>query len=272
MPDKIDINDYEYICYVDGSGNDGNKFDNPNGGSSDCFSVAYFLMKPIDSAHNAGIIEQCKRLMNVNKNSELKYKTIRRHKNKDAIIRLLRDLRGAAGSMTFFKRLLVNDPIINNLKAKSLTIATHAIIIHRMFAERPGIRILAVVDRMKSVEMKGVESLNMFQNQLIFRDSNDTAFPFLQIADIMAGITREFFEGSQTSVDHKFYSGRCNVCGKKKNLCRHERTHKLQITAWPLFRIRALFRDKYKQPHPPEIWTHPLELLEKEYVYIACWI
>ena len=269
---KINIDEYDYICYVDGSGNDGNKFDAPNGGSSECFSVAYFLMKPEDAQHNKTIIEQCRKLLYANKNSELKYKTIRRHKNKTALIKALKDLRGVAGSMTFFKRLLVDDPTINNLKAKTLTIATHSVAIHRIFEERPDRSILAVVDRMKNVEMRAVESLNKFENRIIFRDSNDEDFPFLQIADILAGITREFFEGSLTSKEHDYYVAVCKICGKRKNLCRHERTHKPQIYALPFFQVRALFRDKHQQPYPPEVWVYPLTLLDKEFVYITCWI
>ena len=153
----------------------------------------------------------------------------------------------------------------------NLTSFAHVLLIDGLFQHEILGKTLAVVDRMKYTEMEKIDQFSKFNDRIIFRDSNDTAFPFIQLADIIAGVTREFFEASITADFHKAYRQRCKPCRFVKKLCRHEKKYKPIILSTPLFKIKKLFKGLIRA-NTPEIGTFPIELIGYDYIYVHCLI
>lgn len=81
--------------------------------------------------------------------------------------------------------------------------------------------ILVVIDNMKKREMESIRSIlsdfdcNNFD--LIFRDSKDKDFTLIQIADILAGTIRDYYETSLPISSHNRYCGFCTKAANKMN-------------------------------------------------------
>lgn len=81
--------------------------------------------------------------------------------------------------------------------------------------------ILVVIDNMKKREMESIRSIlsdfdcNNFD--LIFRDSKDKDFTLIQIADILAGTIRDYYETSLPISSHNRYCGFCTKTANKMN-------------------------------------------------------
>jgi hypothetical protein len=263
---KINIADYDYVCYMDGSGNDGFVYDVPNGGSSTCYSVAYFLMKPADHELTLSILRNIKNLLRISPDDEVKYKTVRKHKARSQVLNELRGLPGVGGSLTCFKKEMTAD-IFSDLKQKALTSISHSLLADIVLEKYKG-RILIVMDMMKQVEMDNIHKLNE-GDDIIFRDSKDAAFPFIQFADILSGVTREFFEWSLSSPTHRNFARRCSICKIRKSLCAHDKKNKPILKSMPLFRIIRIFEAPVKN-RLENIKTIPAEKMLEEYLYFKC--
>jgi hypothetical protein len=261
---KINIYDFDYICYVDGSGNDGDKYDVANGGSSTCFTAAYIMIKVSEHDQNVAILSNIKNFLGTGYRDEIKYKTIRRHKNKWAIYKELSKIKGTAGSHTCFKRD-VRESYLRDVKSKKLTSFVHSMVISNINEDVSG-RVLIVMDMMKNIEMELINLLNN-DKQIIFRDSKDVNFPFIQIADVLAGMTREFFEWSLTAEAHRKIGNRCKVCHAKKKLCAHEKKYTKLLRAVPLMKTIPLYQ--IEGSRQVRIDVYPPKML-KEYYYLSC--
>ena len=74
---KVDPSNYDYVMYVDASGDDGFKFEKD---SSICYCAAALLVKQEDISHNLAILEQIKKIVGCKATDEVKYSKIRRHR------------------------------------------------------------------------------------------------------------------------------------------------------------------------------------------------
>ena len=74
---KVDPNQFDYVMYVDASGDDGFAFER---GATICYAAAAFLVKKEDIAHNLEILKQIKAIVGCNEKDEVKYSRIRRHR------------------------------------------------------------------------------------------------------------------------------------------------------------------------------------------------
>lgn len=219
---KYDISKYDYIMFVDASGDDGFKFDK---GSSTCYTVASILINSSDLQHNLSILDGIKSIIGAKPEHELKYTKLRRSRRFNDIANLLTNIKGTIYTHTCLKEDLVNDQTFSDTESKALAQFTHTFPIERaiehfkninLFPLKP--KVLIVVDVMKKVEMDGVSNLVSAEidgvvPDLIFRDSKDKNFLLIQLADIIAGMTRNFIEGM---LKEKNTLQLCKVCSKTR--------------------------------------------------------
>ncbi|MCL2249565.1 MAG: phosphotransferase, partial [Oscillospiraceae bacterium] len=79
---KKNETEYDYIIYVDASGDDGLKFEK---GSSLCFVASSVIIHKDDMSHNIAILNEIKKLMGGKVTDEVKYSKVRRHYNAEKI-------------------------------------------------------------------------------------------------------------------------------------------------------------------------------------------
>lgn len=224
----IQFDNYDYIMFVDASGDDGFQFrENPGDGSSSTFVASCFVVRPEDINHNEDVLEQIKGVLNISPQNELKSTTLKRHRLANRAYALINDLKGQCFSMIAFKKDLVGKDKYKNycdVKAKELSGLTQAFpyyAINKLNYFSSSDRILIVMDCMKKSEMDVVEkNLKEYQisptvsenYDLIFRDSKDARYTLIQIADIFAGIIREYFE---KNLQRNVLQRSCKICKNK---------------------------------------------------------
>jgi len=206
---------YDYVAYVDASGDDGIKF---NKGSSSCYAVATFIVKKEDIQHNEDLLLEIKRKVGLKPTDELKYTTLRKKRNFPEVLKLLKTAKGQLITWIAFKEA-IDDPDIIEPQKKMLSSMCHYFPIKGI--EQLGINnILIAVDVMKKVEMDTLSAL--IENDLItpefgsnitytlkFYDSKNKDFSLIQLADIFSGIIRTTAE---ELYKRKAYMATCNNC------------------------------------------------------------
>lgn len=76
----IEFQNYNYIMFVDASGDDGFNFKEKScDGSSFTFVSSCFVVKPEDIAHNEAVLNEMKAALNLPVEKELKSTTLKRH-------------------------------------------------------------------------------------------------------------------------------------------------------------------------------------------------
>ncbi|HOK42792.1 MAG TPA: DUF3800 domain-containing protein [Thermoclostridium caenicola] len=250
---KINISDFDYIMFVDASGDDGYKFKERNEGSSICYTVACLLMKQEDIMYNYDILKKLKSLISSKEEQEIKYTTIRRHKKCNEIYRGLSDLKATIYTMNAFKKE-ITDEDCKNTELKFLSSMCHYFPINiagREFRNKDEVSLLIVIDRMKYIEMENVSNFiedcfcrddngNCEYNnyELIFRDSKDQKFLGLQLADWIAGMFRHF---SEELYQDSYIWRTCPLClSMKKKLCHYYRKKQVPIYCLPIKPILKL--------------------------------
>ena len=151
--------------------------------------------------------------------------------------KLIKDFKASAYSMVVFKRLTTS-PSFLDPQTKELSAFAHIIPIISMrehFLKTPVSHIRIVIDRMKLTEETAVRRLlNEYdmeeryeplpKHSIEFRDSKSEGYELIQLADIISGLTRNFFENYQSSDDLLRFSRGCPLCnGPDKALCRRKR-------------------------------------------------
>lgn len=257
-------------AYVDASGDDGFKFDE---GSSVCFVVGVFLCSGKEVQHNKKILLDVKKALGMKPSDELKYSTLRRHRRRKLAYELLSGLQGAALVHVTIKTKL-KDPQWLNPKTKFLSSLTHAFPVVELskIISDPG-KLRICIDRMKKVEEENVDYLikELFHQRRPelplpkpdFRDSKSTKL--LQIADYVAGATREFFE---------VYEGRdkklpCPLCRPRRPLCSYKRKRKGLEYSANFRRLIPLLKAKYSHLLFGSVIINPVELW-KTYKFLEC--
>lgn len=236
---EIQFENYDYILFVDASGDDGFQFGSKSGdGSSFTFVASCFIVKPEDIPHNTEVLQNIKTALNLPKNAELKSTTLKRHRLANKAYALIDELAGTCCSMIAFKKDLIGKPRYAdycNVKTKQLSGLTQSFpyyAIYKLGHFSPTDRILIVMDCMKKSEMDVVEKnlhdyeiqLNAPENyDLIFRDSKSERYSLIQIADIIAGLVRQYFE---ENIERTTLQRLCMIC--KSNIkCATPSTRKL---------------------------------------------
>lgn len=227
MKKKIDIDSYKYIMFVDASGDDGYTFrETSSAGSSYSFVVSCFMTTPGNFEYNKNILENMKRAMFVKPEQEIKSTALLRHRCADKVYTELSKLNGIAFSIIADKRLIRENKIIPGDKFYSLTQLayndlsgiTHVFpyaVLHGSDLISESDRVLIVIDNMKKREMDNIRKLLEVEHSynpkydLIFRDSKDKNFPLIQIADVMAGTIRNYYEERLSLSQHNKY---CMMC------------------------------------------------------------
>jgi len=228
--------EYDYIIYVDASGDDGLKFEK---GSSLCFVASSVIIHKDDISHNIAILNEIKKLMGGKVTDEVKYSKVRRHYNSEKIHNLLKDIKASLYSSIVFKQL-TKIPMYLDPSTKALGAFTHAyvgIIMGTHFAEESDVKVKIVMDHMKATEESIVKNLisdetfrlaNMTPpiHTVEYRDSKAKDYELIQLADIVAGLTRTYFENHNDDKDLKYFWFTCPICNTTKKLCRKRKKPK----------------------------------------------
>ena len=231
MKKSIDLNHYKYIMFVDASGDDGYSFkETSSAGSSFSFVVSCFMTTPEDYEHNKSVLLNMKKAMFVKPEQEIKSTALRRNRNSNKVYEELKNLKGISFSIIADKKLIKKCPPLANEDFFQLTqIAYNDLsgITHTypyLALSQSGLisdddKVLIVIDNMKKREMDSIEQIlcteaSADKYDLIFRDSKDKNFPLIQIADIMAGTIRHYYEDCLPIGNHNRY---CKLCVHTKS-------------------------------------------------------
>lgn len=285
---KINPAKYDYVMYVDASGDDGFKFEQ---NSSVCYAVAALLVKQDDIAHNLSILNQIKHLIGCKPTDEVKYSRIRRHRRGVEALALLKGLKGEMSCFIIFKKELPSGEIANK-SLKTLSVSCHAMAVASLDAHpfSEGEKVLIVIDRMKNTEEQPLEwvmesgSLSdrlhperNFSTKTIFRDSKDSNFLLIQIADLLCGTVREHFEQYETNEDMIYFHNRCPNCKRLSmmkrgthRICKHGKTRSLRIlNSKNLSNIYHLIPNKDSTKMIDYLFMRPSKMMDQHF-YILC--
>ena len=277
----IDFNNYNKILFIDASGDDGFNFSDIKGqGSSNLFIVSCFVTTPSDIDYNTEILNEAKHQLNLD-GKELKSTTLRRHRFSNDAYDKLKNLRGTAFSMIAFKKQLINNKVpelaayANNTK-KKLSGEIHSFPFYaltKLEQISKSDNVLIVIDCMKKSEMAEVDKrLELYQKMsrinvtTVYRDSKSSRYELIQIADVISGTMREYFEQHTQFDGYNYFCNKCyylnNYCNRKKGVKAllknvkiedkykyifklHSQPEKPQITAIHIFSIPSKYMDYY---------------------------
>ncbi len=266
---------FTHRIYVDFSGDDG---DPRTAGASRCICIAWVASTEDDLYHNEGIVLQIKKVIGCQANAELKYKSLRRHKLKKQALDLLSQLKISAVVVPVLKERLTEEEL-RNPRTKKLVDLIHSFPLSRLLdyvtQRHPDIYFQLVFDQ---VGWRGCEEdiRNSFRKNtqldwekarldwLLFAKSGNKLM--LQLADIIAGLAREYVEDLQS---RKLPP--CIVCWLKQTYdCSYKRNKKkvgkasLMQVVYPL-----LIKDESSKVWERGFVTRPPGVI-KDYLFIDC--
>ena len=283
----IDIFNYDKLIFIDASGDDGFVFDRKDGNnSSSTFLVSAFITTPDEFEHNRFILNAMKEELHLSNDKELKSTTLKRHRFADKAYSHISNLRGSVFSIVAFKKEMMkredtfHQHLVENSQ-KQLSGLIHSFpyyAFHKNNMISDGEKVLLVIDHMKATEE--VSITNRLENyysditgeyELIFADSNSQKFPLIQIADVICGTMRDYFEKESDSSYFKAFCPNCYVTNK---ICYKTPSgiKRLKNVKFPsrLYRVLKLHNDTENNfTNLIHITTVPLQLHEK-YFYIDC--
>lgn len=287
---KVDANNYDFVMYVDASGDDGFKFDK---NSSLCYCAAALLVKQEDIAHNIVILEQIKKIVGCKITDEIKYSKIRRHRRGAEALKLLRDVKGKMSCFVIFKKELSEaEKITMGSGTKTLSVMCHAMALNVLNFSRfeDGQKILIAIDRMKHTEEAPLEYFmnfgplsskshpeRNFSSDTVFRDSKDANFLLIQISDLLCGTVREHFEQYEANSDMGYFRRLCPNCRKvsriKKGshpMCKQGKSKATKIFhSKNLHNIIHLLPDLTSSAVLDYFFLYPSKMMD-EHFYIIC--
>ena len=227
-------NNYDYHMYVDASGDDGVKFDL---GSSKCYVACSIITHKDDINHNLELLSQIKKMMGAKEKDEVKHSKIRRHPNSAKIYKLIPEFKASAYSAIIFKQL-TKKPEFLNPSSKLLSSVSHVISmasLEKHFAKLPTSGVKIIIDRMKTSEESAVSSLmkkldvitssdTLPEHSIMYKDSKAKGYELIQLADIVAGLTRTYFENHNNDKILLKYWNVCPLCTRPYHrLCKRKR-------------------------------------------------
>ncbi len=260
---------------MDFSGDDG---DPQKPGASKWLVGTWLLSTENDLLHNQGVVLSVKKLIGCRRDAELKYRSLKRHPQRDKALKLLSQLKVRLVVVPVLKERITEDAL-RNPKNKRLINLIHSFPLYRLLdylgQECPDAYFQLVFDE---IGWAGSESgiKKSFQNDkrfdwsearsdwLLFVKSG--ANLMVQLADVFAGLAHEYIE----SLRGKELPP-CRVCWIKGiRDCRYRRNRKTpgQINLMRVLYSFLLKDDKDKVhevgfvPRPPEI--------AREYLFVDC--
>jgi hypothetical protein len=198
---------FTHRIYVDFSGDDG---DPRTPGASRCICIAWVASTENDLYHNEGIVLQIKKVIGCRASNNLRYKSLRRHRLKKDALDLLTQLKVSAVVVPVLKERIA-DQELKNPRTKKLVDLIHYFplsrLLDRITQACPDIYFQLIFDQ---VGWRGCEAdiEKSFRQDpeldwgkarpdwLLFAKSGNSLM--LQLADIIAGLTREYVESLQT--------------------------------------------------------------------------
>ncbi len=265
----------DYYAYVDASGCDGFNFKENGQGSTRCFVATVLFVKAEDEKYNQGLLLDIKKLVGSKPWQEVKSTTVRRHKKRDEIFEILSRVKGSLISYVAFKTR-ISDPVLKDTSTKFLSLALHGFPIESAtkVIQATGIKnkIQIYIDRSKRTEetvikdylahyeVAATKEVDFSNHQVnaTFRDSKE--IKLIQLADIFAGILREFFE----AYEKRKTLLPCAFCKFPKVLCKSIiRKESLAFSKGLKAAITITYKESTKNsvifggitPFPPEIWS-----------------
>ena len=239
---NIHFEDYDYIIYTDASGDDGIKFKaKSSDGSSFTFVASCFVVRPKDIDHNISVLNSMKKELQLRNEQELKSTTLKRHRFSQNAYSHISEFKGFAFSCVAFKKALLDDaPDLMTSETKELSGLTQSFpyyVLGTATGFSPNDKVLIVMDMMKKSEMDVIKS-NLLEFSasdeissnytLIFRDSKALGYELIQVADVICGTLRTYFE-SELELDRLKrlcftceHFSRCNT--KQNRKFRNEKT------------------------------------------------
>ena len=223
---------FTHKVFVDFSGDDG---DPSKPGSSKVISMAWVLSSVQDIQHNGGIVLQMKKLIGCKPKDEIKYRSIRRHAKKMEVLTILRKARVQLLILLVLKER-VKDDSFRDPKTKRLVDYIHYFPISRFFTTKtlppyPESWFQLIFDevgwagcqneirRFYSSDKDIIWDADKDPGSILFGKSG--AILLLQLADIFAGMMREYIE----QLENRNLPP-CQVCHiKRVRDCSYKRTH-----------------------------------------------
>ena len=266
---------FTHRIYVDFSGDDG---DPRTPGASRCICIAWVASAENDLYHNTGVVLQIKKVIGCRASDNLRYKSVRRHRLKKEALDLLTQLKVSAVVVPVLKDRVTEEEL-RNPRTKKLVDLIHSFPLSRLLdyitQTYPDIYFQLVFDQ---VGWRGCEEeiRNSFKQDaeldwerarpdwLLFTKSGSSLM--LQLADIIAGLGREYVEDLQ--------SGKlppCIVCWLKGSYnCSYKRNRK-KVGKTSLMRILypLLIRNE-----SGNVWEQGLVLrppgAARDYLFVDC--
>jgi hypothetical protein len=211
---------YTHRVYVDFSGD----FGDPRvAGSSKTVCIAWVLTSEEDRKHNEKVLMDIKKSIGCKRENEIKYRSLRRHTKKDQALAQLANLKIGAVIVTVLKDVKASE----KLTSREIAIAIHGFPWNRInrhlseitpVNEVPNLCTQLVFDQVGWSHFKG-DLINEFtKDSNVFKVSPDECIkfldskrtPLLQVADIIAGMCRDYIE----SIDRSDLIP-CQVCWAK---------------------------------------------------------
>lgn len=185
-------------------------------------------------------------------NQEIKSTALKRHRNANSAYETLSHLKGFAYSLIADKKLLQKALPDKTLEFRELSImakkdlsgVTHTfpfISMNNSHLINQHDKVLIVIDNMKKREMESIKSIltdnfSSEQYDLTFRDSKDKDFTLIQVADIISGTIRTYYENCLPLSIHNQYCRACISLSQKAlkltpmtRICTGKRQRKLYL-------------------------------------------
>jgi len=270
-----DLRPFTHRIYVDFSGDDG---DPRTLGASRCICIAWVLSSEIDLSYNRNIVLEMKKSISCQKNDELKYRSLARHKNKERALKLLSKLKVNVVVVPVFKERITEEEL-KNPRTKRLVNLIHYFPLNRLLdyllRRDSDIYFQLVFDEVGWRGCKEEIASSFRQNSrldwerarsdwLLFTKSRSNLM--LQLADVIAGLTREYVEdlGSQRMPP-------CIVCWVKGTYdCSYKRNSR-RVGKASLIKVLhpLLVRDE-----TGKVWERGFVVrppgVERDYLFIDC--
>jgi len=223
---------FTHKIFVDFSGDDG---DPSKQNSSKIISMAWVLSSSQDIWHNEGIVLEMKKIIGCHRDNELKYRSLRRHPRKMDALALLDGAKVQTLILVVLKDL-VKEAALHNPKTKRLVQYIHYFPIGRFFSTEtlppyPDAWFQLVFDEVGWVGCQ--DEIRRYYNEddsIVWNQDTDPkallfgksgAILMLQLADICAGLAREYVEELSNS-----QLPTCGVCYLKRTRdCSYRRKH-----------------------------------------------
>lgn len=266
---------FTHRIYADFSGDDG---DPRTPGASRCICIAWVASAENDLYHNQGVVLQIKKVIGCRVSDNLRYRSLRRHRLKKEALGLLTQLKINAVVVPVLKERITEEEL-KNPRTKKLVDLIHYFPLSRLLdyiaQTYPDTYFQLVFDQ---VGWRGCEAdiRSSFRQDteldwerarpdwLLFTKSGSSLM--LQLADIIAGLAREYVEDLQSRTLPP-----CVVCWLKRSYdCSYKRNRK-KVGKTSLMRILypLLIRNELSK-----VWEQGLVLrppgVARDYLFVDC--